>query len=309
MPHIEEGLHRIMIGNRLYKLVRVTRSFASQIRRQLVMMRRYEAMPRQFLLAITATRKTKNFTKRQFQFSHEVSRALKAKSPRPDKHILERSPEIEFIEIAGRNVVKIDRNYIPIEEIRIDNLPYEALARSLRPLFLGSTPKSFLDIGCTSGNLMSEIAHSYGMKEVYGVDVFDFLRESAPREIQENIMIADLRFNLPTSIKPASIVACLEIAEHIDPNSLDQFLSNVRSLTEEYLVMSWSSSYPRKDAPPQHLSPLWKSQYRKVMKSMSFQEEKQLTKSIRALAKQEKHFHEWWRESLVVWSIQKKRTT
>jgi hypothetical protein len=298
-----------MIRNRLYKLVRVTRSFASQIRRQLVMIQRYEAVPRQFLLAITATRKTKNFTKRRFQFSHDVSKALKAKSPRPDKYILERKPEVEFIEIAGRSVVKIDRNYTPIEEIRIDNRPYEALSRSLRPLFLSSTPKTFLDIGCTSGNLMSEVAHRYGVKEVYGVDVFEFLRDSAPREIQENIMIADLRFNLPSNIKPASIVTCLEIAEHIDPNSLDQFLSNVRSLTKEYLVMSWSSSYPRKDAPPQHLSPLWKFQYRKVMNSMSFKEEKKLTKSIRGLAKQEKHFHEWWRESLVVWSIQNKRNT
>jgi hypothetical protein len=91
------------------------------------------------------------------------------------------------------------------------------------------------------------------------------------------------------------------VAEHIDPNSLDNFLENLKCISSKYLVMSWSSSYPPKGAPPQHLSPLSLKDYRRLMSSLGFHEDKQLTTKLQNAAKREPFFQNLWLASITVW--------
>lgn len=274
-----------------------------KIKRSAIISMRYESPLTQIFTSLTAPPSARKFTRDNLYFSNEISKVLRREKPRVDKFILSRKPNLEFEHLENFKMVSISQNYTQTDEIRIDNRPYEALCRALSPVFNQGSPTTFLDIGCSSGNLISEVGKSYLRITSKGIDTFQFLKEAAPPSVRESIQIMDLRRKIPENMSPAEIVTCLEIAEHIDPYCLDQFLSNVRKLTGRYLIMSWSSSYPIKDAPPQHLSPLWKWQYKRVMKSRGFHEEKELTRQILELATNETHFHEWWKRSMIVWSV------
>ncbi len=287
----------------LRKTIATIRKRIGKVKSLVVKLMQYESVPMQVFNSLTASTKAHKFSSENLYFSNEISELLHKKRPRTDKFILNREPKLKFELLDNRQLVSISSNYNPINEVRIDNRPYEALCRTLNPVINLVSPTTFLDIGCSSGNLISEMAKVNPKIKVSGIDAFEFLKDAAPSEIRESIHIVDLRMKITQDLNPAEVVTCLEIAEHVDPNCLDQFLSNVKDLTKGYLIMSWSSTYPRKSAPPQHLSPLWKYQYKKVMKFKGFKEERELTQAVLKLSGQEEHFHDWWKKSLIVWSV------
>jgi hypothetical protein len=270
------------------------------LQRILLRFSRYESFPNQFLLSVFASKESKAFTTTHLKFSPIVSRILRRKSPRADLYILDRDPKLIWTtEIQPR--IKLDQSYTPEGEIRIDNKPYIALYKSIQNVLKASNARSILDIGCTSGNLLELVKNDYSNIEVWGLEIFEFLKMAAPSELQERILIRDLRNQISDKIK-SDVTICLEVAEHIDPGYLDNFLLNVSNLTNKFLIMSWSTSFPGPDAPPQHISPVWKFQYKKIMKAYGFEEEKKLTNSLKRTAEKEASFHRWWLSTITVWS-------
>jgi hypothetical protein len=233
-------------------------------------------------------------------FSPRLAKIIKRRKPRADKFLLLREPKLEWETRQGVRLVKIDETYTPEGEIRIDDRPYGALFRSLVPLVENIQPSSILEVGCTSGNLLSHFAVNNPDIDLSGIEIFDFLKSAAPANIRGSIHILDLRFPIDSTLR-SDLVICLEVAEHIDPGRLDVFLDSLFSVTSKFLVMSWSDSYPGLDAPPQHLAPLRRNQYRKVMQKWGFQERSDLTQLCLDKASEEEHFHQWWAKSMIIW--------
>ena len=175
-----------------------------------------------------------------------------------------------------------------------------SLFKTLEKLIREVKPRSITEIGCSTGPLLELINYHHPEIELFGIEGFDFYKELSAEVIRDKILIADLRRPL-IGIEPSEMTICLEVAEHIDPEMLDVFLKNIHSSTSKWLLMSWSSTYPRSDAPPQHISPVTLRQYRKIMKSFGFEESKALTNLFHEESLKFEHFQSWWRKSGIVW--------
>jgi hypothetical protein len=215
--------------------------------------------------------------------------------------LLKLNPPLLFEYKNGRKIVYLDSNYLPENEIRTDDRPYRALFNSIFTIDEFTRIESLLDVGCSSGNFIEIVSENLPSINCKGIEVFEFLKKAASQSISHKIFIEDLRFPIYTKFPVSELVVCLEVAEHIDPNSLDDFINNLKLLTSKYLIMSWSSSYPPPDAPPQHLAPLRKSDYRKIMRKFGFMEEVSLTSQLIHYAKLEPYFQTWWLDSIIVW--------
>jgi SAM-dependent methyltransferase len=264
----------------------------------------YEGFMYQHALSLSASTQVKKYTSDNLYYSLKVAKILRRLNPRPDKYLTKRHPSLTWTTAQGIRLVALDATYSPEGEIRIDDRPYEALFNSLVPLIEFAKPASILEIGCTSGNLLNHISRNYSNIFLKGVEIFEFLRAATPAYLRENIYILDLRFPLKEELK-SDLVICLEVAEHIDPTRLDVFLDSISTVTSKYLVMSWSDSYPPPDAPPQHLAPLTRNQYKRIMKNWGFIENRKLTRACLESSNREEFFHHWWRKSLIVWEKQR----
>lgn len=262
---------------------------------------KYSGSFQQGFRSIISNREVKSFTKTNLKYSNKVRKILKRNNPFYDKYLLKRNPPLRFEQKSGRQVVQLDSNYMPDNKIRTENKPYEALYHSLFTLNEFRQIKSFIDIGCSSGNLVDLVSTNFPRIECAGIETFAFLKNASSLNVIEKIFLEDLRFPLMNKYSKFELAVCLEVGEHIDPNSLDDFIDNLKKLSGRYLIMSWSSSYPPPDAPPQHLAPLKKFQYKKIMRKSGFVEHKELTTRLKKNAKSEPHFHSWWLETITVW--------
>ena len=257
---------------------------------------------RQNLVSFLADSRAKNFTKENFQFPERITEVLDQSHPRVDPFILHRKPEIIFEMKDNEKVVAINSLYKPADEIRFDNAPYAAFARSLFELISITKPRRVIDIGCTSGNLINEILRQYPNLQVAGIEMFEFLKDAASSEVRDLIHIKDLRFPI-SNIDPFDLVIFTEVGEHIDPSLLDIFLDNIVKLCNGYLVLSWSSTYPNADAPPQHIAPLPSHEIHKLLPAWGFTFQKDLSQTLAQVTLSEEAFHSHWRQSLSVWKI------
>jgi len=279
------------------KKLKWLRDFRSIINKSL----RYSGFIQQTYNSISSSREVKNFTDNNLCFSDSIRTILKSNHSQYDKYLLKRNPPLLFEYKNERKVVYLDSNYLPENEIRTDDRPYRALFNSIFAINEFTMIESLLDVGCASGNFIKLVSENFPSIDCKGIEAFEFLKESASQSIAHKIFIEDLRFPIHAKFPVSELVVCLEVAEHIDPNSLDDFINNLKLLTNKYLIMSWSSSYPPPDAPPQHLAPLRKSKYRKIMRNSGFMEDAFLTSQLIHYAKQESFFQTWWLDSIIVW--------
>lgn len=252
--------------------------------------------------SVFAGKKVRSFTKQFLYFSEGVGATLARHTPRYDRFILSRQPALEFEDIDGIPRVKIDALYKPSEEIREDATPYISLVSVLFASgVLHSNVSSLIDVGCTSGHLLSNVHSRFPKIRLKGLEIFNFLRDAAPTDVRENIEIVDLRVNLRSFEGNYEIAICTEVGEHIDPMWLDTFLDNLKHFTGKYLILSWSRTYPGPSAPPQHVSVLTTKEVRSVMEAWGFHQHTRYTDLVQNLSAKEENFFPHWRESISVW--------
>lgn len=256
----------------------------------------------QKLNSVFSSKQVRSFTEEFLYFSDGVASALSKSTPRYDRFILNRQPALEFEYIDGVPRIKIDALYKPSEEIREDAKPYESLVRVLVDSgLLHAHSTSLIDIGCTSGHLLSSVYSKFPNIRLKGLEIFNFLKEAAPSNIREKIQIVDLRKNLTSTDGKFDIAICTEVGEHIDPAWLDVFLDNLTHFTGKYLILSWSRTYPGPSAPPQHVSVLTTKQMRQVMESWGFVQNRRFTHLVQRFSAEDQDFFPHWRESISVW--------
>jgi len=260
-----------------------------------------ESIIYQYWNTLLAPREVRQFTKKHLRFSPRVTKAIKRKTPRYDRYLLRRSPKLD-LSLNNDNKINFDtyEMYKPDLEIRINRKPYIALFNALNKVLSEIQPESITEIGCSSGPLLEILSEHYPATRIQGIEGFQFYKESASSSIRNKIHIADLRRPL-LGIDTSDLTICLEVAEHIDPEMLDVFLNNVYSSTSKWLIMSWSSTYPLSDAPPQHISPVSLRQYKRIMREIGFKESKFLTSIFVNESLKYDDFQEWWRKSGIVW--------
>ena len=81
------------------------------------------------------------------------------------------------------------------------------------------------------------------------------------------------------------------------------FLDNLKKLTGKYLILTWSSTYPPADAPPQHISPLYPQDVEKLMNAWGFELDQDKTDKFLNESRAYNKFYFWWRESLTIWRV------
>ncbi len=257
--------------------------------------------------SVFANKSVRTFTKQFLYFSPGVVKTLGRDTPRYDRFILNRQPRLEFEDVNGVPRIKIDALYKPSEEIREDAKPYISLVDVLLDSgILHAKVSSLIDIGCTSGHLLSNVRSRFPEIRLKGLEIFNFLKESAPPDVRRNIEIVDLRKSLSSYEGNYEIAICTEVGEHIDPMWLDTFLDNLVHFTGKYLILSWSRTYPGPLAPPQHVSVLTTKQMCRVMEAWGFRQNVGYTDSIQALSENDKNFFPHWRESISVWEKSEK---
>jgi SAM-dependent methyltransferase len=213
-----------------------------------------------------------------------------------DPYILNRNPPLTFKEDGKIN---IDVMYPPELELREDSTPYDEFYKCILSTFNMSEIGTFCDIGCSTGHLVyNMLNHS----DCCGIEYFEYQRDNANRQIKECINIFDIRDPFNEDLK-FDLVNCTEVSEHVDPKYLDIFLDNLKKMTKKYLILTWSSTYPPPEAPPQHISPLPVYDVQKIMNSWGFELDKDKTDAFLKQSYSYNKFYFWWRESLTIWRV------
>lgn len=200
--------------------------------------------------------------------------------------------------------IKIDDRYFPTEELGHSKKPYESLCKILNNTFDFT---SLFDAGCRDGKLLLELYNQDSSRELKGCDYFQWCLDAADPKISDIIYQWDLRDKIEES--KYDIVTCFEVAEHIDKDYCDLFLENLRSLTNKYMILTWSDSGGENqrefDTHLQHLNPLSRNEVISVV-SKYFNLETNLSDEILESSKKDPDFLWYWRKSLTVWSPKSK---
>lgn len=203
--------------------------------------------------------------------------------------------------------VNIDSRYPEEAEVNRPDLPYQEFYEVISSVFDMQSVRSIIDVGCADGNLISIIKENNPHISVAGIEYFEYHKKYAKTNIADNIKFLDIRDDLPDDLKDQKfdIVICTEIAEHIEPEYTQKFLSNLKSLTGQLLIMTWSrhggEKERHKDEHHQHLNPLELDQYLITVSNNGFQFNETATQYLHASAMNKNNFYFWWKESLAAW--------
>lgn len=203
--------------------------------------------------------------------------------------------------------VNIDNRYPEETEVNRPDLPYQEFYEVISSVFDMNSVRSIIDVGCADGNLIGIIKENNPHINVTGVEYFEYHKKYAKSSIVDSIKILDIRDDLPDDLKDQKfdIVICTEIAEHIEPEFTQKFLSNLKSLTGQFLIMTWSrhggEKERHKDEHHQHLNPLELDQYLQTVSNNGFQLNQAATQYLHNSFMNKKNFYFWWKESLVAW--------
>ena len=211
-----------------------------------------------------------------------------------DPFILERTPPLSFNK-DGK--IDLDIMYPPSMEIRTDDSPYFEFYKCIKATFNLDEIQTFCDIGCSTGHLVYNMLNH---TDACGVEYFEYQKENSNDLVKECINVFDIRDPIDFDIE-FDLVNCTEVAEHIDPSFLHIFLDNIKKITGKYLILTWSSTYPTEDGPPQHVSPLEFCDVEKIMNRYGFILDVEKTKKFIQRSLVYNNFYFWWRQSLTIW--------
>lgn len=235
------------------------------------------------------------------QFSAEVQTRSGRRRPKFDWLLSTRKPPLEVdTDVLGNAKIRIDPMYLPGDEIRQSPAPYVAFAEAIDGAGVLSGIESVLDLGCSTGFLISALMSQHPHLKAAGVEIFSYQVDAAPPDVRSRIHVHDLRDVLPTSLV-SDLVICTEVGEHIDPASLGNFMNNLATLCRKGLVLTWSSAHPPAGAPPQHVSSLSPRTVRRLMRSYGFSLDKPTTQKLTKELTARADIYYWWLDSLSVW--------
>lgn len=205
--------------------------------------------------------------------------------------------------------VNIDERYPENEEAGRSPAPYESFFRVINSTFDFKKINSFIDVGCADGHLIDFINLNFPLIKIAGIEYFEYHKKHASSSIVDKIFIHDIRDSLPTNFEGEKfdIVVCTEVGEHIEPEYTGIFLTNLKKLTGQYLIMTWSkhggAENPQSDPHHQHLNPLQFNDFVNLMSQNGFKINIPLSQSLVQSSLKYPHFFFWWRESLTVWEV------
>jgi SAM-dependent methyltransferase len=200
--------------------------------------------------------------------------------------------------------ININDKYEKDCEIRQNLLPYKDYYDCLINTFDLKEIKSVCDIGCATGHLLYYLKENHKM-DVKGYEYFDYHVKSEYCKVKDDIIIYDIRDELTDDVKQYDIVNCSEVGEHIDKAYADVLIRNCKKLSKKYIIFTWSSHggelEPWCDPLHQHLNPLSREDYIKLMLGHDLKPNMELTNKFLTDSKFKKEFHSWWRESFIIW--------
>lgn len=174
--------------------------------------------------------------------------------------------------------VNIDEKYFPKEELKTRKegiIHYTPMYASLNSCFTLEN-SSLIDIGCRDGWLLNIISENSPTTEIAGIDYFSWMRNAAPGEIQFVYYLHDMRDDIKEHPicggmkNKFNIVLSTEVGEHIDRDFSTTFLQNLSYLMKDEgsLIMSWCERGGDKHG--QHLNPLKRDKFFKLMDENGF---------------------------------------
>lgn len=234
------------------------------------------------------------FYYKNLKFSKNIEKRIGFKYPLIDEQIIYRKPKLIF---QNKLIMLDTKLYSEEQEIRTDNSPYIEYVKVLEKTFDLSKTKSFLDVGCSTGWILYYLKKEYEI-DVLGLEYFEYQKDMAEKSIRNQILIKDLRQKI--QLEKFEIVNCTEVGEHIEPAALDNFLENISKFTNKYLIMTWSSTFPGKDGPPQHVSSLKYEDFITLVESYGFKKNFDLSEKFIENSQDYTNFYFWWRDSITV---------
>jgi len=199
--------------------------------------------------------------------------------------------------------INIDNRYLPSEELGHSNAPYEMLAEQLT-LVLGGY-QSLFDAGCRDGKMLESVLARNPQVSIRGCDYFQFALDACPFSVKPFVFRYDLRDPF-IDVTSHDVVVCTEVAEHIDKDYCNVFLSNLRKCCGKYLVITWSEHGGEddiiNDQHLQHLNPLDLHSYRTLVESHGFKLDSEKTEKLLSLMRNDRRSLSYWMESISVFS-------
>lgn len=200
--------------------------------------------------------------------------------------------------------IYIDDRYFPEEELNHSIASYIDFLYCMDEVFFSYS--SIFDAGCRNGHLLNQIKIKHPEVIIGGCDYFKFAIDACPEIIKNDVYIWDLRDPI-LNLKKYDLVVSMEVAEHIDKDYCNIYLNNLKKLTNKYVIITWSSSGGENniefDTHLQHLNPLSKEQYHKVMKDNGFAYEHEKTNKLVEEMQKRSAVYWYWTDSIGVFSI------
>lgn len=197
---------------------------------------------------------------------------------------------------------KLEERYFQKEELGANSLPYKALATALKETF---ELTSVFDAGCRDAKLLKALFDLGINLDLAGCDYFEWAVNGADTQVKDLIFQHDLRDAISIENK-YDLVTCFEVAEHIDPEYCDIFLNNLKTLSNKYVLLTWSETGGENDrehdAHLQHLNPLKvNDMIETVGKHMTLNQT--LTDKFLKNSDKQPDFLYYWKKSLTVWEV------
>lgn len=236
------------------------------------------------------------FYREKLSWNERISSVIGKDHSHIDRFILDRNPKLVFTE---DNKINLEQIYTESKEVRFDSSPYDEYYQCIKATFNLDDINTFCDVGCATGHLVENMLNEC---DSCGIENFQYHKDNASENVKSCINVFDIRDPFEENLK-FDLVNCTELAEHVDPKFIDVFLDNLKKLTGKYLILTWSSTYPPADAPPQHVSPLYPDDVEKLMKSWGFELDREKTEKFLKHSVSYRNFYFWWRESLTIWKV------
>ena len=166
-------------------------------------------------------------------------------------------------------------------------------------------PESVIDLGCANA-LMINALRRHQVK-VAGVEGSCAAFEEMSPEIRDAVLQWDLRKLWTPDLREElngrwDVVVCTEVAEHLEPEYEDVFLSSVVSCVGRALVISWSPDWDRHRGTPlqEHWNPRTKGYVKRKLGSHGLRLDRNATRDFARQLETGLKKLTWWTENIMV---------